>query len=167
MLQPVFKLAVDQEPEVSAAILDPVEKDLLAIEGWLQGLARVRSHMADLALVSAAAQWVTGAEPRLVPIQLPRRAGDDWAATGRPPASGDAMSVMAIDPPGAASATLEGLLIDEWTEIVPTAREITGLAFQFDRPSASAGPGDTPRRSAESRRALAVERTRGRRHRYV
>jgi hypothetical protein len=77
-------------------------------------------------------------EPELVPIQLPRPAGQVWAAVGDLPKTGDVMSLVAIDPPGAASGPLEGLLLDEWTEVVPTTHETTGLAFQFDRPSAAA-----------------------------
>jgi hypothetical protein len=48
------------------------------------------------------------------------------------------MSVMAIDPPASFAGDLEGLLIDDWTELVPTATETTGFAFHFDRPGASA-----------------------------
>ena len=33
---------------------------------------------------------------------------------------------------------LTGLLVDEWVEIVPSARETTALAFQFDVPDACA-----------------------------
>jgi hypothetical protein len=31
-----------------------------------------------------------------------------------------------------------GLLIDEWTEVVPTREETTGLAFHYDRPNTEA-----------------------------
>jgi hypothetical protein len=138
VLQPVFELQNDQQAEFTACLGDPVEQDPLVIEGWLQGLARVRPSMADIALTSTFARWVTGMEPELVPIQLPRPAGQVWAAVGDLPKTGDVMSLVAIDPPGAASGPLEGLLLDEWTEVVPTTHETTGLAFQFDRPSAAA-----------------------------
>jgi hypothetical protein len=48
------------------------------------------------------------------------------------------MSVMAIDPPPSISGDLEGLLIDDWTEVVPAPTETTGVAFHFDRPGAAA-----------------------------
>jgi hypothetical protein len=112
----------------------------MALEAWLQSLARVRPRMADLALASAAAQWTTGAEPRLAPVQLPRRAADPWIGAGwaTPPEDGEVMSVMTIDAPAAVSGDLQGLLLDEFTEIVSTDRETTGIAFHFDRPSAAA-----------------------------
>jgi hypothetical protein len=31
-----------------------------------------------------------------------------------------------------------GLLIDEWTEVIPGTRETTGIAFQYDRPNSEA-----------------------------
>jgi hypothetical protein len=34
--------------------------------------------------------------------------------------------------------TLRGLVIDEWTETIPSATETTGLAFHYDAPSAEA-----------------------------
>jgi hypothetical protein len=33
---------------------------------------------------------------------------------------------------------LSGLLLDEWTELVPTEEETTGIAFHFNRPNAAA-----------------------------
>jgi hypothetical protein len=32
---------------------------------------------------------------------------------------------------------LAGLLIDEWVEVVPSAKEITGIALQYDQPNAT------------------------------
>ena len=32
---------------------------------------------------------------------------------------------------------LAGLLIDEWVEVVPSATETTGIAFQYDQPNAA------------------------------
>ena len=36
------------------------------------------------------------------------------------------------------AVALTGLLIDEWTETVPSTRETTAVTFQFDPPDASA-----------------------------
>ena len=33
---------------------------------------------------------------------------------------------------------LAGLLIDEWVEVVPSAKETTGMVFEFDQPDATA-----------------------------
>ena len=139
-LQPVFALAADAQTEIAARLADPIEKDPLAIEGWLQSLARVRPPIADLALASAAALWVREAEPRFAPVQLPLRAGDPWIgqAWTTPPQDGEILSVMTVDAPASLSGELEAVLLDEWTETVPTLNETAGVAFHFDRPSAAA-----------------------------
>ena len=33
------------------------------------------------------------------------------------------------------TAPLCGLLVDEWTEVIPGSRETTGIAFHYDRPN--------------------------------
>ncbi|MFT3722105.1 MAG: hypothetical protein QM773_00855 [Hyphomonadaceae bacterium] len=139
-LQPVFILDADAQAEVDARLAAPIESDALALEAWLQSLGRVRPRIADIALASAAAFWINGTEPRLVPVQLPLRAGDPWIgqAWTTPPQEGEILSVMTLDPPASLGSDLEGLLLDEWTETVPTTHETTGVAFHFDRPSAVA-----------------------------
>ncbi len=139
-LQPRFSLDLDARVEVDARLAAPIETDPLALEAWLQSLARVRPRIADVALASAAALWTTGAEPRLVPVQLPLRAGDPWIgqAWSTAPQEGEVMSVMTLDAPASFADDLEGLLLDEWTETVPAVNETTGVAFHFDRPSAAA-----------------------------
>jgi hypothetical protein len=139
-LQPVFRFASTARAEIEAALGAPIESDPLSVEAWLQSLARVRARIADLARCCAAAQWITGDEPRLVPVQLPRRAGDPWigAQWTAPPAAGEVMSVMTVDAPAALTGDLEGLFLDEWTETVPTTHETTGIVFNFDRPNAAA-----------------------------
>jgi hypothetical protein len=100
----------------------------------------VRDRIGDLALACTAAQFVSNAEPRLVPVQLPLRAGDPWIGQEwtTAPAAGDLMSVMTIDAPPALAGDIEGLLLDDWTETIPTTHETTGIVFNFDRPNAAA-----------------------------
>ena len=128
--------------EIEARIATPVETDALRVEAWLQGLVRVRTRLADLSLACTAAQWLVGAEPRLLPVQLPLRAGDPWIgaqwAPDKPPAAGDIVSIMTVDVPGTLVGSHQGLLLDDWTETVPTTQETTGLVFNFDRPGAAA-----------------------------
>ncbi len=40
--------------------------------------------------------------------------------------------------PNALGGNHEGLLLDDWTETVPTTKETTGFVFNFDRPNAAA-----------------------------
>ena len=137
-LQPLFALDDAARTEIDLRLADPIEKDPLALEAWLQSLARVRPRMADVALASAAALWTKGTEPRLLPVQLPLRAGDPWIGKvwTAPPADGEIMCVMTIDAPATLAGDLEGLLLDDWTETVPGPKETTGVAFHFDRPNA-------------------------------
>jgi len=140
VLQPGFSVEASAQPELDAVLAAPVEDDVLAIEGWLQSLSRVRPRMSDAALAIAATSFATGREPRLVPVQLPRRPGDPWIAQGwtQAPADGEVLSVVAIDPPASMGGIHRGLLVDEWNETVPGPEETTGLAFHFDRPNAAA-----------------------------
>ncbi len=137
-LGPVVALDAWAAPAIDARLADPIEKDPLALEAWLQSLARVRPRMADLALASAAALWTKSADPRLVPVQLPLRAGDPWIgrAWTVAPADGELLSVMTLDPPLSLSGDIEGLVLDDWTETVPGRKETTGVAFHFNRPNA-------------------------------
>lgn len=139
-LQPLFAFGAAARTELDALLTTPIEANALRIEGWLQGLARVRGRMSDLALACAAAQWTVQSEPQLKPLQLPLRAGDPWIGLewAQEPEAGDILSVMTVDAPAAFGGDLQGLLLDDWTETVPTTRETTGIAFNYDRPNAAA-----------------------------
>jgi hypothetical protein len=76
-------------------------------------------------------------EPQLVPLQLPYRAGESWLGLQfdpQQPLSGDRILYTAhfAVPPGA--GTMCGLLLDEWTEVLPAKDETVGMSFHFDRP---------------------------------
>ncbi|MGL4967678.1 MAG: hypothetical protein ACRC67_41060 [Inquilinus sp.] len=137
---PRFRLAADQAPEIAACLAAPVETDPLKLEAWLQSLSRVRPLMADLALTTAWRSLSRGEETALVPLQVPRNAADPWIG-GRwttPPNQRDILSVMAVETPAAAGGPIAALLVDEFTDTVPTESETTGLSFHYDRPNAVA-----------------------------
>ena len=75
----------------------------------------------------------------LTPVvaQLPVVAGDVWA--GLPLKSGgkpaDRLSLVAV---GALQGATAALVIDEWTETIPSATETTGLTFNVNDPTARA-----------------------------
>jgi len=81
-------------------------------------------------------------EPELVPVQLPRRAGDSWLALEHPAEtdlSGEHLLYTARYPAGFdPAAVICGLLVDEWTEVLPSDRATVGLAYHFDQPSSEA-----------------------------
>ena len=68
--------------------------------------------------------------------QLPAVPGDKWVAL-KDSTSSNRLSIVAFLPgvvtPGAPMA---GLMLDEWTEVLPSRQQITGVAFQYTDPIA-------------------------------
>ncbi len=112
------------------------------VEDWVHSAARVREPLRHLEQAGLFARALTGTDPQLVPVQLPYRAGDAWLAMEYPPdqdLTGEhllytAAYPAAFDPAGAVS----GLLVDEWTEVLPANEATVGLAFHYDQPSSEA-----------------------------
>ena len=109
------------------------------VDDWLHGLARVREklgHWERQLLMSAPLGL---GEAGLSPIQLPHRAGDPWLGLEYPPGtvidSERLLYTAHYDAPFDPAKPQCGLLVDEWTEVLPGESQTTGLAFQFDRPS--------------------------------
>ncbi|MFB4295073.1 hypothetical protein [Actinomadura sp. NTSP31] len=123
----------------------PVARDF-PLDDWLHGVARVRDkpRLWEQTLLLAGAlagdEGVLDDEPELVPIQLPWRADDHWLGMEFVPGTAiteDRLlftaSYTTQNSPGQ-DRTQVGLLIDEWTEVVPADRETTGIAVNVDRP---------------------------------
>jgi len=114
--------------------------DPLAVRLWLQTAAPVR---APLSRWRRMAQYTDPVPAALEVIQLPFVPGAQWVAmpfadqSQRPPA-GRVSIVMhrAATPPPTGSWT--GLLIDEWSEVIPAATEQTAVSFPFASPRAEA-----------------------------
>ncbi len=111
------------------------------VDDWLYGVARVRDklhHWERIVMLSGA---FTGAEPELTPVQLPYRSDDRWLALEYPddPAfvvDSERLLYTAHYPLGFSKAAAQcGILLDEWTEILPMGQETTGLTFHYDRPN--------------------------------
>ena len=110
-------------------------------DDWLHGVARVRSrmhHLENIMLLSGALPGATA--PTLTPLQLPHEANQPWLALEMPPefgAPGERLLYtsslgVGFDP----TASMRGLLIDAWTEVIPSRLQTTGVAFHHDRPNA-------------------------------
>jgi hypothetical protein len=117
--------------------------DPMAAVVWLQRAAHVREGAArlDEALLYAEAS-ATPEQLSLHVAQLPFRPGDRWVglpATAEQPIQGGRLSLVAhasaVPPPG---KPVVGLVVDEWTEVVPAATQVTGLSFHFDQPNSRA-----------------------------
>jgi hypothetical protein len=110
------------------------------VDDWLYGVARVRDVARDWERVTMLANAFGTGDPELVAIQLPYRADDRWLGLPHPPDyqfDGERLLYTAhyavpFDP----GARQCGLLLDDWTEVIPAQEETTGIAFNYYRPSA-------------------------------
>jgi hypothetical protein len=119
--------------------------DPLASVTWLQRAAQVRDGAARLETALMYGEATAGGQPlRLRVAQLPRRAGDRWVglpATAQQPIGSGRLSLVvqsATGAPPAAGAPVAGLVVDEWTEVVPEPTQVTGLSLHVDQPDARA-----------------------------
>jgi hypothetical protein len=121
-------------------LTDPAGGDLdFPVDDWLCGVARVREKMGHWEQASLLAEAFGRPEPTLTPLQLPYRADDRWVALPFPEDydfTGDRLlytAHFAVDFDRTRPQC--GLLLDEWTEVVPAREETTGLTFHYDRPN--------------------------------
>ena len=113
----------------------------LPVEEWLHGAACVRALVHDFEMMRAMADAMRTDPLDLSPMQLPFREGDAWLGAEYPPALEvlhDTVSIVQHLPQGFAEAGPQcGLLIDEWTESVPSRDAVTGLCFNFNAPNSA------------------------------
>jgi hypothetical protein len=122
---------------------------LLAVDEWLQGVAAVRTPARLLAELQAW-QEAFGREPLVFqPLQLPFDERAHWVALEFPEVleaqlddpsvfvpSGDFLSIVSHLPAGHTTAGPQaGLLVDEWTEVIPNRIETTGIAVHYNQPN--------------------------------
>ena len=143
---------------------------------WLQRATRVREGAGRLHATMIRAEALGGASLGFAVGQLPHRAGDRWVGlplpqraspTDPPPRPPGGRLSLVVHTPTAVDATkpVVGLLVDEWTETVPSPEETTGLVFHYDQPSARAphaillavSPDDKPQWDLETLEATILE----------
>jgi hypothetical protein len=138
---------------VNSQALNQTFGDSLILQGndpfaaitWFQRSARVRDGVGrlDTAMMYADALG-HGTRLSLQIGQLPYQPHDRWIALPTAPDQripGGRLSLIAYLPLQRTirfDQPLAGLLIDEWVEVVPSQKEITGLTFHYDQPSACA-----------------------------
>lgn len=109
------------------------------VDEWLYGAARVRPNMRSweqlLMLTAAFGQPV----PALVPAQFPYEPTAPWIALPFPPdyalTSDHLLYTAQYSTPFDRSKRQCGILLDEWSEVIPSTDHDTGLTFNFDRPN--------------------------------
>jgi len=148
-LIPEFSFAAAQAAELSNALTESTSGKLteyvrtssesdFPVDDWLYGVARAREKLHAWEQANLLATALGAVECDLVPMQLPYRAGEDWLALEFDPASvidGERLLYTAHYAGGFAPAAATcGLLLDEWTEVIPAHDETAGLSFHYDRP---------------------------------
>ncbi|MGN9806507.1 hypothetical protein [Micromonospora sp. L32] len=114
------------------------------VRRWLSRYARVRPAVGRLqeVLTTADAAGAGGVVrlPATVRVaQLPYAPDDRWVGEAPPRADTEPVSLVVVAPGGLdVTRPVHGLLVDEWTEVVPAGQVQTGLTFEYDAPGAAA-----------------------------
>ena len=121
---------------------------------WLQNVSHVRSKVARWEYIRTLTESLNATSLELKPVQLPYRAKDSWLAVEFPETyeiineageittepfniTHDTLSVVVHGDAAFTPAAKQcGLLIDDWTEVIPTKEEITGITFNYNQPNA-------------------------------
>jgi hypothetical protein len=131
--------------ELEQALADSAkvqDGDPFAATTWFQRMARVRDGVARLHDVLSYAEALgSGEKLHLTLAQLPYNSDDRWVGlpltAGQSLSSGKLSLAVQSAAPVDVRQPLAGLLIDEWVEVVPSAKETTGIALQYDQPNAA------------------------------
>ena len=111
------------------------------VAAWLTTHALVRPSAARLTGVLEGAEMLGGGLglANLHVAQLPHRPGAAWVGRrfDKPPPPTTSLVVHAAARP-AYDKPLAGLVLDQWTEAIPSDIETTGVSFHFDAPGARA-----------------------------
>lgn len=145
---PSFALSPEQGSELTncvngtAALLAYQQGTLgvdFPVDDWLYGVARVREKMGRLENAVVLAESLRGDAPLpLTPLQLPYAPNDTWLALSYPESldlAGERLLYTACLPAFDPAQPQCGVLVDEWTEVIPARRETTGLTFHYDKPN--------------------------------
>ncbi|MFG3705813.1 hypothetical protein ACGF7U_13920 [Micromonospora sp. NPDC047670] len=145
---PVLTRATAPQPEQLATAL--AASDALQggsphpVRRWLSRYGRVRPAVGRLQEVLTTAQALDAGGVVKLPAavrvaQLPHAPGDRWVGEAPPRADTEPVSLVVVAPGGIdATRPVHGLLVDEWTEVVPAGRVQTGVTFEYDAPGAAA-----------------------------
>jgi archaellum component FlaC len=115
------------------------------VEEWFYGTARVRSkmfHLENTAVLSE--NFNNNFHFVLTPLQIPYRSNDRWLAMKFRSENNPEKFSIGSDTllftvhsaiPFTKTKPQSGILVDEWTEVIPAKEETTGIAFHYDQPN--------------------------------
>jgi hypothetical protein len=139
-------LAVSGSGELFSHLTNPPDPAVPAldfpVDTWLHGLARVRDKLHAWEQMLLMGSALGRPEPVLDAIQLPVHPGDKWLGLEFPPAqrldSDRLLYTAHFAAPFDKAGRQCGLLLDEWSEVIPGETADTGLTFHYDRPNSEA-----------------------------
>ncbi|RKT09337.1 hypothetical protein BX285_6424 [Streptomyces sp. 1114.5] len=150
-LQTDWKKARIDKDQLLSHLVHDFHRDF-PVDDWVHGIARVREKprlWEQAVLVADALRGPGGLlgdlpgweEPELVPVQLPYRPNDHWLgmefAAGTEIKEDRVLFTAHYAPEPMLGVNRHcGLLLDEWTEVVPARQETTGIAFHYNGPDA-------------------------------
>jgi hypothetical protein len=153
---PRYALPVEQQVEIgnswnaTADLLNyslTTENRTNPQEDWLHGIARVHEkmkHLENCILLREAFNMIED-DLTILPVQLPFKTTKyHWLALPFPEddlnleESNTLLYTAFTAKAAAAPAEVCGVLVDEWTELIPAREETTGITFHYDRPNSEA-----------------------------
>jgi len=141
----LLQFAIDADPGITREEI---------VEEWLQGLARVRRPLERWETVRTLVDALNEVSLKVEPVQVPYRKNDSWLAVEFPkldPNNSDpddpdkrfgiSRDTLSIAAHGNSAFQVgvrqSGVLLDDWTEEIPSDGETTGIAFRFNQPNAA------------------------------
>jgi len=109
------------------------------VDEWLYGVARIRPNMHTWEQIVMLADAFNLSAPDLIPIQFPYENNASWLALQYPDTyqldSDRLLYTAQYVTPFDKTSRQCGMLIDEWTEVIPSTTRHTGITFNYDRPN--------------------------------
>ena len=116
------------------------------VDEWMQNASHVRPRLSRWDQVRSYYELTNSDELKVEALQVPYRTNDSWLAVEYPeidPLTNqpfnilhDTLSIITHGHPFLPAAKQSGLLIDDWTEMMPTKEETTGISFNYNQPNA-------------------------------
>lgn len=145
---PKFDLSAFQQAEIQKCYNDQeqllkyqtdIKEADFPIDDWLYGISRVREKFGSWENLVVLSEQIKGSSLELTPLQFPYKAQDSWVALEYPldyEIESDKLLYTAYFQDFNSTEKQCGLLIDEFTEVIPSRTETTGITFQHDQPNA-------------------------------
>ena len=153
VILPEFVLGVEQANELQKCFADKNQvldyqrnnkSDPFPMDSWLYGVARVREKIAaweNMIILDEGLKDRPGGGLQVLdlnPFQLPHKENDHWVGLEYPEyyvIESDKLLYTAYSPDFDSGKAICGLMVDEWTEVIPASNETTGLSFHYDQPN--------------------------------